>query len=251
MGCCHVTLLVFTWCLSSESSVLNNVHPPSVLLLLNSGERSTSVSQSQELLYQPSLCVGLCLLQRAGVDVWDLICSSFSLAVSLEDMWQGCCHLQIQYWLGFTSWHINLKIISICGYVCGAKEHYFCCTECVLWQRGRTSSSEKGMCKSCRNCSSSSLSAHLLICGLFNWCISWLWDRSPTPQQLQHLSWRVFSQYTWFYLCLVLAKMFLGLWPWLKVSLGLCLAMALLGRALAMNVWKELCLVKREVPYNG
>lgn len=55
MGCCQVTLLVFTWCLSSESSVLNDVHPPSVLLLLNSGEISTSVSQSQELLTFP-LC---------------------------------------------------------------------------------------------------------------------------------------------------------------------------------------------------
>lgn len=51
---------VFTWYLSSECSVLSDVHPPSVLLL-NSGETSASVCQSQELLSHPSFKVGLCL----------------------------------------------------------------------------------------------------------------------------------------------------------------------------------------------
>lgn len=35
------------------------------------------------------------------------------------------------------------------------------------------------------------------------------------------------------------------------MSLGLCLVMALPGRALLMDVWKELCLEKREVADNG
>lgn len=56
---------------------------------------------------------------------------------------------------------------------------YSCCNEHVLLQSSRTSSSEKGMCKSCRICSSSSLSAPLLVCGLFNWCINWCGTGHP------------------------------------------------------------------------
>lgn len=120
-------------------------------------ERAGCVRSSHLLLTQP----GSLLWRRRG-----------RYAVTCKSSTGWVSHLGTLIWKLFQS--VDMSVVL-------RNTLYFCCNEPVLWQRGRTSSSEEGMCKSYRNCSSSSLSACLLICDMFNWYINWQWDRSPTP----------------------------------------------------------------------